>query len=664
MKEINAFELKAIPDLLEKNFFIPDYQRGYRWGELNIHQLLSDIWDFSNNGNPRDFYCLQPIVLKECTKETVEKYQLTSKHDDNKWYEVVDGQQRLTTIRLIIQINNLLQPLSQVSNVFNVFYETRPELKNIFNELKIVLESDGRPSIDIDKSNIDNFYITSGLSHILNWFITKGESHEKRATIHQFPLFFSVFFGRKAELNQPGKSAQILWYCVNEKNDKAKSIFKRLNDNKIPLSNSELIKALFLSDNSFYKPEYEADNKNNYLIDFEKQKKQNHIAKIWEIYEHNLRNKKFWSFITNKKITSFSSAIELLFNYISKKDGNEKTDSNLNRQDPLYTFLYFDEQLRKGEDLWELWLKVEQYYETLVYWFENRELYHKIGYLITVKNDAEIIPLLTDAVSLNKNKFLKLLDEKISQTVDIDFGELNYESRPEPLKNFLILYNIISVYQLENKEYYSFDMHKEKVWSLEHIHAQNSDNLSRDNEKEWRVWLDEHEKTFWNLANADYVEQNVRSQTGRLLKDITDLNRLPKIDFAGFLNIFNKVLKFFENFENVSESYATHSLSNIALLGVMENSILSNSVFETKRKLILQLDAKGIYIPLCTKYIFLKYFNINDSSFENQQVYYWSTKDRNNYLKHILSVMKPYILEKRFLELSKVVDMKNTIIHE
>lgn len=662
MKEINEFELKAIPDLLEKNFFIPDYQRGYRWGELNIYQLLSDIWDFSNNGNPRDFYCLQPIVLKECTDEIIKKFHLSSTYDNNKWYEVIDGQQRLTTIRLIIQINNLLQPLAQVANVFNVFYETRPELKNIFKDLKITIGSDGNPFIEVDKSNIDNFYITSGLSHILNWFITNGESYEKRATIHQFPLFFSVFFGRKAEHNQPGKSTQLLWYCVNEKNDKAKSIFKRLNDSKIPLSNSELIKALFLSDNSFYRLDDETDSKNDNLIYFERQRKQNHIAKIWEIYEHNLRNKKFWSFITNRKLDYFSSSIELIFNYISKKYVSEKTDSNLNKDDSLYTFLYFDELIKKGEDLWQLWLKVEQYYETLVYWFENRELYHKIGYLITVKNDTEIVPLLVDAVSINKDEFLKSLDAKICKTVDIDFGELNYESRPEPLKNFLILYNIMSVYQLENKEFYSFDLHKEKTWSLEHIHAQNSDNLSRDDEKEWRVWLNEHEKTLYNLLNADYVDENVKMDIEKLLKDVSELNSVSKIDFASFLNVFNKVLNFFENLENVSDSYATHSLSNIALIGVIENSVLSNSVFETKRKIILQLDAKGYYIPLCTKYIFLKYFNINDSSFENQQIYYWSTKDRNNYLKNILFVMKPYILEDRYLEMSKIVDIKNTSI--
>ena len=78
MGNINELELKAIPELLGKNFFIPDYQRGYRWTELNINQLLSDIWDFTNNGKADDFYCLQPIVLKECTKDVIEKYKLES----------------------------------------------------------------------------------------------------------------------------------------------------------------------------------------------------------------------------------------------------------------------------------------------------------------------------------------------------------------------------------------------------------------------------------------------------------------------------------------------------------------------------------------------------------------------------------------------------------
>lgn len=84
-----------------KNFFIPDYQRGYRWGTRQVEQLLDDLCAFFDRGKGQ-FYCLQPIVVKEITKdEDKNKYALISKTDNNRWYEVIDGQQRLTTIRII-----------------------------------------------------------------------------------------------------------------------------------------------------------------------------------------------------------------------------------------------------------------------------------------------------------------------------------------------------------------------------------------------------------------------------------------------------------------------------------------------------------------------------------------------------------------------------------
>ena len=75
------FETKGVLDI-EDNFFVPDYQRGYRWGENEVKQLLEDIYE--NGLKP---YYLQPIVVK-----TIK----------NKSYELIDGQQRLTTLYLLL----------------------------------------------------------------------------------------------------------------------------------------------------------------------------------------------------------------------------------------------------------------------------------------------------------------------------------------------------------------------------------------------------------------------------------------------------------------------------------------------------------------------------------------------------------------------------------
>jgi len=83
--------LKPIKELLEENFFIPSYQRGYRWGEQQVSELLKDIVEFVKDKNKENgFYCLQPVVVKEHTWQ------------DNtnilQGYSVIDGQQRLTTL--------------------------------------------------------------------------------------------------------------------------------------------------------------------------------------------------------------------------------------------------------------------------------------------------------------------------------------------------------------------------------------------------------------------------------------------------------------------------------------------------------------------------------------------------------------------------------------
>lgn len=80
--------LKSIGELEGMEFHIPHYQRGYRWGEKEVKALLEDIEDFMNTIKNKDkenkeFYCLQPVFVRQA---------------EEKQFNVIDGQQRLTTI--------------------------------------------------------------------------------------------------------------------------------------------------------------------------------------------------------------------------------------------------------------------------------------------------------------------------------------------------------------------------------------------------------------------------------------------------------------------------------------------------------------------------------------------------------------------------------------
>ena len=96
MKNENILELKTINELLANcNFFIPSYQRGYRWSSTQVEALLNDIWEFRNKNPKKDeFYCLQPVVVT------------LNKSSDLEQWELIDGQQRLTTIYILLSYFN------------------------------------------------------------------------------------------------------------------------------------------------------------------------------------------------------------------------------------------------------------------------------------------------------------------------------------------------------------------------------------------------------------------------------------------------------------------------------------------------------------------------------------------------------------------------------
>ena len=105
----NKIELKSIAQFLNLNFFIPSYQRGYRWTTQQVKDLLEDIYDFSKQEHQEgEFYCVQPLVVRKMKKDKKNLFSL----EKGDWYEVIDGQQRLTTIYLILtflQKDNLYQ---------------------------------------------------------------------------------------------------------------------------------------------------------------------------------------------------------------------------------------------------------------------------------------------------------------------------------------------------------------------------------------------------------------------------------------------------------------------------------------------------------------------------------------------------------------------------
>lgn len=547
---MNSISIKPINGLLQHCFFIPAYQRGYRWTKEQVEDLLNDINEFSPkeipNSNEKTWYCLQPIVVK--------------KKGENQW-EVIDGQQRLTTIYLILYYLNQ----GGIEKLFELKYETRENSANYLqNELR-----EGK----IDDTNIDYYFISSAYSTICKWFKNEGNSFN----IETFK-----------------SHTKIIWYEVLE-NDNSIDIFTRINSGKIPLTNAELIKALFLNSSNFKN----ADEEKIRL-------KQLEIATEWDRIEYALQDDAFWYFI-NKEENNLETRIEFIFDLIAEKS---------NKNDEYFTFRHFSDKFKtkSKEEITENWKEIKQYFQTLEEWYQDRELYHKIGYLITI--GVDIKKILNDKKEKTKGDFINWVDEKIKEKIsEKPIEELEY-GKPkdnEQLINILLLHNVISVLNSDDHSLrFPFNKYKDNErggWSLEHIHAQNSDDITE--KEDFKEWL--------KAIDADTFTDEIKKKIECFYGDEKE----------------EKIPELVEKISNLFGESDIHSIENMALISKNDNSKLNNGLFPVKRERIIELEKNGAFIPLATKKVFQKYFPGC-----TKQLSKWEEKDRKSYLNDIKETLK------------------------
>ena len=137
--------LKPVKELLGMNFFISDYQRGYGWTAQQALDLLNDILNFATNTEKgeTEIYCIQPLVVQRKEFAILEKIKTaTSVSEVEKYlkgsWNVVDGQQRLTTIYIILSALGISLP-------YEIDYQTRGQSKKF---LENISESEANENID------------------------------------------------------------------------------------------------------------------------------------------------------------------------------------------------------------------------------------------------------------------------------------------------------------------------------------------------------------------------------------------------------------------------------------------------------------------------------------------------------------------------------------
>lgn len=560
----NILELKTVADLNSYSFLIPSYQRGYKWTDKEVNELLNDIFEFTprfinDNSDEKTWYCLQPIVVRKTTEDK---------------YEVIDGQQRLTTIYLIQNYLNQDFVEKKRDKLFELNYQTRTNTSSFLNNLDEEVTND---------ENIDFFYISKAYKTIKTWFEIKENSSNN---------FDQGDFRSKLKFH-----SKMIWYESSEENPI--DIFTRINVGKIPLTNAELIKALFLNSSNF-----------DHVQKDKLRLKQLEIATEWDNIEQALQDDKLWYFLTGNKKTV--NRIEFIFDLMNDKD---------DKKDPYATFRFFSGKFQKNtnEIIGKNWQEIKDRFQRFNEWYYERDLYHKIGFLITINEETKIKELYEKSCNSTKKEFRAHLDQLIIDSFkDVSRQDLQYGNKN--VKKTLLLYNIIVMLNSpKDNSYFPFEIFKNQNWDIEHITSIK---------ESMPVTFDERHK--WIDDAKVFIDS---SKEGKKL-----LTRIGKEDLKvddKFKTLFEDIVSHFNS--NVNDE-DINDISNLTLLDAETNRSYKNAVFPLKRKTIIDRDKQGVFIPICTKNVFLKYF-----SQYPPKISFWTQEDRENYEKDLFNTLKTYL---------------------
>lgn len=548
-------ELKSIENFLGFHFLVKDYQRGYKWTATEVRQLLDDLNEFEPKEN--EFYCLQPIVIKA----------------DNDKKELIDGQQRCTTIYLILQY------LGQ--HLFDITYQTREQSAEFLTKiatLGISGEWNDWVASYSEKDNVDNYHFFQAYRTIQDWFAEKSEDKKNR--------FLEKLLSK----------TKVIWYEVTGEIDSIE-LFTRINSNKIPLTEAELIKALFLIA----------------LTDTSTQREWV-VAQQWDKIENELEEDEFWYFIT----ANIPPATPI--DYIFSLSKVVKKQENYQGEYPIFNAYYNAYKNAKNKKQWveTQWNEVRNNFLTLKEWFKDFEYYHLVGALIHLGYNINTIFDLK-LQSNSKIAFKEALKAEFAKIIG-SFGNnlenVYYNSGKE--RKALLLFNIISILQSEENAYrFPFNKFKTMNWDIEHIHAIATDTNNKDVQK---AWLRE---------NKEYI-------SGTLRKEIEDMLSQKEIEEEKLSSLVEKVTN--ELSEKGFDNDNINDISNLTLLDSGTNRSYKNIIFPLKRMRIIEEDKKGTFIPLCTKNVFQKYYTPNASDLS-----IWSKEDKENYRQSIITTFNTFV---------------------
>ena len=674
MSENQENSLKAIKELLGYKFVVPAYQRGYRWGDAEVRVLLEDVWGFAqkleeerekqkqgegggqnpapkstsapanaggdqksdgqNQGDDKkgaEFYCLQPVVVCEVSGG--------DSASEKKTYNLIDGQQRLTTIYLILKYLGGVSKDEIGKNDqkhFSLEYATRDESTRFLEGLPVGGDLWGGFIGDRSDDSMDIAHFKNACRVIGGFFKDK----EQKAKRDQKKAFEDKKIDFKNTLLE---SCKVLWYEPSreeappteqkgggdsnaDENKKAaeEEIFVRFNAYKIRLTDEENIKALFLS-------------KDNGLEEGEIEKR----ANFWYDTERKLRKDDDFCYLTLRKIGK-KDIVEI--DDDKNKQGAAQEDEAKNQE--AKKRIVSDNIMRIGvcleaisdksrgemfEEFYELYKNRKKPQKGKEPNFEGKwgELEKCVGVFegLTSKNtehgDLDIyhyLGFLTQC-GVKPNGLYKMLEKskdndpqdalkkEVEDKTLKDFETMDrlvFGQDSEKIKKLLLLFSIaLSDSDEKGKKNFEFNKYQLADWSLEHIYPQTSDHTPE-----------------WREAVKKYCESDEE------YKKPIDLKRLlDEADKSG------------EKYNQIDRYFQSDGIGNLALLDRGLNSSVGNDVFAKKAAVIK--EQKNKFIPLGTE----KVFEGNFKAMKDIEIF--TPEDQKAYLEAIQKAIDEFLAPKK-----------------
>lgn len=537
-----------------RKFYIGPYQRSYKWqseGDFDqVPQLLNDVYDAWQN-NPDSEYYLQYITLKADRAR--------------QWLEVIDGQQRLTTLSLLFYQLGQLKSGSNIAADRLIY--SRYDNGNIFNE---ICEQASACDVYVckDFKEQDRYYMFAA-SKCIQKRLWEWKDQNELEDLKRYLL----------------DNVKII---VNFESHfvKSEDIFANLNDNHVPLTDAYLIKGLLLT-NAVSR--INAYGRNQTYTEI--QEKRKNLGRMWDEIQTWITDKEHSHFFFKHteigkyydQSYSMEYFLELAFLYKYEEErGKVVADYSRNS---LELFNRYNSRIKSTGQTVEMVETIKHVYHKIVTIYES-SLYNLWGFVQFSKRqnngwldvysclDKSEQKLRIYLANESIRRIPRLDDEKVSNE---NFKTLRYQSRNDRLTNLLLSFSVF-LPMMESKDYrFRYYDYEEARWSFEHISPQNPKG---------------------QIAIPDYARLYVLKEVGRQL----DNPSLESEEKGKLENVRRQVQEGEKIDVNDMEfmfdaDVDKDSLGNMALLSREDNSANSNNPFMMKKLIIQNRKGKGAFIP-------------------------------------------------------------------